>query len=114
MDNMLLGGLPSLLRCLGHARIWRMRLIRWCLRWPVLVAASAGLAVSGVIVAIALDHNPQEAFCTYTDTKESCVVQLGSVSTLALSWFVPAFSVALLLSIVGSRLATRLKTGRWT
>jgi hypothetical protein len=42
-------------------------------------------------MGLALDHNPQEAYCMRIVEDEPCVIQWADLLAIGASWFVPAF-----------------------
>jgi hypothetical protein len=78
------------------------------LKWPVVLSVAFAAGIAGLMVWIALDHNPQEAYCVYNAAKDACAIQLHEVAVISLSWFVPTFVVALITSVAIGAVARRL------
>ena len=59
---------------------------RWSVLYTVLTLVVA-VVVASLMVSIALDHNPQGAFCAYADDMTSCQVRWAQVGLVFGSWF---------------------------
>ena len=68
------------------------------LRWPAVVSAACAGTVGAVMAYVAIQHNPQEAYCVHRAARDACAIRWGPVAELVASWFVPSLALALLVS----------------
>ncbi|OGQ07433.1 MAG: hypothetical protein A3G32_00685 [Deltaproteobacteria bacterium RIFCSPLOWO2_12_FULL_40_28] len=73
------------------------------LKISVSISALISLTVAGLMMWIAMKHNPQGEFCTYIDA-DNCEIQWLHWSGLGLSWFFPSFLIFMILGFVASKL----------